>query len=62
MPAILEREDELKWLKETEPLKLLKLLKPYPADKMKGFPITKLVNSPSNDSPEVIYPLEHMSL
>jgi putative SOS response-associated peptidase YedK len=29
--------------------KLLSLLRPYPADEMKAYPISTLVNSPKND-------------
>lgn len=58
MPAILEKSEEGEWLKQKEPHKLLSLLLPFPATKMKAFPISKLVNSPANDKSEVIYPLQ----
>jgi putative SOS response-associated peptidase YedK len=51
MPVILPPEDYDLWLdpefegKE----KLLSLLRPYPADEMKAYPISALVNSPKND-------------
>jgi putative SOS response-associated peptidase YedK len=60
MPAILDKKAEQKWLLGEEVDNLMKLLKPFPANKMKAFPISKLVNSPANDSPEVIYPLNQL--
>lgn len=56
MPAILPKDDYDLWLdpefegKE----KLLSLLRPYPADDMKAYPISTLVNSPKNDVPACI--------
>ncbi|MBN1199907.1 MAG: SOS response-associated peptidase [Bacteroidales bacterium] len=57
MPAILLQEDEKRWLEETSETALLELLKPYPADQMKAFPVSKMVNSPKNDTPEVALPI-----
>ncbi len=59
MPAILERKDEEEWLNpdETEPDRLLKLLHPYTAGEMDGYPVSRLVNSPKNDTKEVIEPV-----
>ncbi len=57
MPVILDQSKEGEWLRTNKPQELFDLLKPYPASKMKAFPISKLVNSPNNDKPEVIYPL-----
>jgi putative SOS response-associated peptidase YedK len=56
MPVILPPDDYDLWLdpefegKE----KLLSLLRPYPADEMKTYPISTLVNSPNNDVPACI--------
>lgn len=33
---------------------LEKFLKPYPSDKMESFPVSTAVNSPKNNSPEII--------
>jgi putative SOS response-associated peptidase YedK len=30
------------------------LLQPYPAEKMRGYPVSQRVNSPKNDDPEVM--------
>ena len=58
MPAILRREHEKLWLEDTTSEKLLDVvLKPYPAEMMKAFEISSLVNSPMADTAEVIQPL-----
>ena len=56
MPVILEKKDEDTWLNpdETEPAHLVKLLHPYPASGMEAYQVSTLVNSPSNDTKEVI--------
>ena len=58
MPAILLPDDEARWLDPaaTDPAALSPLLKPYPADLMKGYGVSRAVNSPVNDSPECIAP------
>ncbi|MBX0333427.1 SOS response-associated peptidase [Pontibacter sp. HSC-14F20] len=54
MPVILSPEAEKLWLDEHETQEdLLSLLKPYDADKMKEYPVSILVNSPTNNVPEV---------
>lgn len=59
MPVILPAEDYLRWIdpESREPGQLQSLLKPYPSDLMMAYPVSKLVNSPANDSAEVIRPL-----
>ncbi len=59
MPVILPREAEATWLdpKITEPEPLLPLLKPYPADAMEYFPVSRAVNSPKHDAPDCIVPI-----
>jgi putative SOS response-associated peptidase YedK len=56
MPVILEKQDE--WLNpdETEPARLVKFLHPYPAGEMKVYPVSRLVNSPANNTREIIEP------
>jgi putative SOS response-associated peptidase YedK len=57
MPVILKPEDEELWLDPaTEPEKLIKMLAPYPNDEVEAYEITKLVNSPRNDTPDCIQP------
>jgi len=56
MPVILHPEDYELWLDpdfdEKEPLTTL--LKPYPAEAMEAYPVSRRVNSPSNNEPGCI--------
>jgi putative SOS response-associated peptidase YedK len=56
MPVILHERDHQRWLDPSEkpPGELDDLLKPYPASEMEAYPISKQVNSPKNDGPELI--------
>lgn len=58
MPVILHSEDYEMWLDsdfdEREPL--TSLLKPFPADAMEAYPVSRRVNKPSNNEPGVIEP------
>ena len=58
MPVILPTEDYAMWLDpdfdEKEPL--TSLLKPYPADAMEAYPVSRRVNKPSNNEPGVVEP------
>ncbi len=53
MPVILKPEDEKTWLTSKDSVEILSLLKPYPTDEMDAYPVSKLVNSPRNEGPEV---------
>jgi len=59
MPVMLSPEDEAAWLDSgiTDPGQLLPLLRPFPSDQMEGHPVSPLVNSVQNDSPECIRPV-----
>ncbi len=59
MPVILPEKAHSLWLQsgEADPKALSELLKPYPAEEMVAYPVSKLVNSPANDVPAVIEPL-----
>jgi putative SOS response-associated peptidase YedK len=58
MPVILEREDYDVWLQPGDrPETGLHLLRPFPSQKMAAYPVSKLVNSPYNDSADCIAPL-----
>ncbi len=50
MPVILHSEDYALWLEagERERTVLRELLRPYPAEEMIGYPVSAIVNSPSN--------------
>jgi putative SOS response-associated peptidase YedK len=58
MPVILPPEDYGMWLDpdfdEKDPL--TSLLKPYPADAMEAYPVSRRVNKPSNNEPGVVEP------
>lgn len=59
MPAILPPGDMSHWLDPDlkKPQVLKELLKPYPSRDMTLYPVSTLVNSPANNSPLVIEPL-----
>lgn len=56
MPVILKTEDYAQWLdaKEKDTGKLQSLLVPYPANEMDSYAVGLSVNSPSNDTDELI--------
>jgi len=56
MPVILKSADYDLWLNEkiTNTSKLQNLLVPYPAEEMDSHPVSKAVNSPDYNSPELI--------
>jgi putative SOS response-associated peptidase YedK len=56
MPVILDRDDYEQWLDPgvKEPSTLTELLKPFAANRMRSYPVSRLVNSPKNDKPECI--------
>jgi len=54
MPVILKPEDEKGWLSGIDREDILRLLKPFPSEEMDSYPVSKLVNSPRNETPEVL--------
>jgi putative SOS response-associated peptidase YedK len=60
MPVILKPEDEKIWLNPSirDPHVLKSLLKPYDSERMKAYEVSPLVNSPKNNSPELIQPID----
>ena len=58
MPVILDPENYDFWLdpdvQEAEPL--TGLLEPYPSEAMEAYPVSRFVNSPSNDDPRCVEP------
>ena len=60
MPVILDRETEKEWIENTRTEELLEFLKPCPSSSLVAFPVSSLVNSPKNDSPEVVAPIGEM--
>ena len=64
MPVILTREAEDIWLdSDVQDTGLLsELLVPYRAQDMEAYEVSTLVNSPRNNSPEVIAPVGRLNL
>jgi putative SOS response-associated peptidase YedK len=56
MPAILERAAQADWLGE-DGAAALAALRPYPEERLRAWPVSRRVNSPRNDGPELIAPL-----
>jgi putative SOS response-associated peptidase YedK len=59
MPVILPEKAEDPWLnpKETDKSFLHSLLQPYPPEEMEAYEVSRLVNSPKNNTPDCIAPL-----
>ncbi|RXT02302.1 SOS response-associated peptidase [Ammoniphilus sp. CFH 90114] len=60
MPAILQKQDEQKWLDRhnTEIKEVMSLLRPYPEGDMVSYPVSSVVGNVRNDSPECIERVE----
>ena len=59
MPVILPNDQVRNWLDPQQGEQtLLQLLKPFPATKMEAYPVSSMVNSPKNDKPACIEPIE----
>lgn len=58
MPVILNKNDEKAWLFENDPSFLKTLLQPAESDIMNAYQISSKVNSPANNSPELIEEIE----
>jgi putative SOS response-associated peptidase YedK len=58
MPVILHPRDYAKWLDPSPqtPDQLKPLIKPFPAELMDAYPVSTLVNTPANDTPELVVP------
>ena len=60
MPVILDPADYAEWLDPAPrtPESLQSLLRPFPANKMSAHPVSTLVNTPANDRPELVVPVQ----
>ena len=60
MPVIVPPDAYAAWLDPAErnPDQLQGLLKPYPAEQMTAYPVSRVVNSPQNDTPNCIVPVK----
>ena len=55
MPVILERSDYSRWMEPGDPERLpVDLLKPYPAEKMRSWPVSERVGNVRNDDQELL--------
>ena len=57
MPVILDRESEQQWIRNSSEENLLNLLKPCEPGVLLAYPVSAMVNSPRNDSPEILEPV-----
>lgn len=59
MPVILPRQAYGQWLDPAEQKaeQLQGLLKPYPADEMTAYPVSTVVNNPTNETPACVKPI-----
>jgi putative SOS response-associated peptidase YedK len=58
MPVILHRGDYERWLAVDDPAQLpVDLLRPYPAEEMKAWPVSRDVGNVRNNRPELIEPI-----
>jgi putative SOS response-associated peptidase YedK len=60
MPVVLSRKDEEVWLTpgELDEDERERLFRPYPSELMEAFPVSKRVNDLSNDSAELVRPVQ----
>ena len=58
MPVILEPDEERRWLADADPEELHSMLDPYPDGGLETYPVSKAVNDPVNDSPDVVEPVD----
>ena len=58
MPVILHPKDYARWLDPSPqtPEELKPFIKPFPADLMNAYPVSTMVNTPANDTAELVVP------
>lgn len=63
MPVILKEDAYGAWLNRnlTDISQLKDFLQPYPAEEMSAYPVSSLVNSPKNDTPTCLEPINNHS-
>ncbi len=60
MPVILEPKDYDRWLDPGDPARPpLDLLRPYPAERMKAWPVSDRVDNVRNNAPELLDATEY---
>ena len=61
MPVILHRKDYERWLAVADPAQLpVDLLRPYPAEEMRAWPVSRDVGNVRNNRPELIEPIARL--
>ncbi len=60
MPVILPDVEYGRWLQteDADPEEFDPLLAPYPADAMEAYAVSRRVNNPRNDNPDLLTPAE----
>lgn len=58
MPVMLGPDAQDKWLRDSGPDELMKLLRPFPGEAMKSFPVSKQVNHTQIDEPSLVEQVE----
>lgn len=59
MPVILPSEAQEAWLsKDAQPVRLKRLLAPFPASEMKSYPVSSQVNRPQVDDAQLVQPID----
>ena len=54
MPVILPKDAESRWLSGADYNEVCELLRPYPTEQMSAYPVSRAVNTPSHDSPDLL--------
>jgi putative SOS response-associated peptidase YedK len=64
MPVIMPPDRYQDWLdpEERDPYEMLEMLGPYPGDELQSHPVSTTVNSPKNENPKCIDPVEKETL
>lgn len=63
MPVILERHEYSRWIEQGEPERLpVDLLRPYPGEKMRCWPVSERVGNVRNDDPDLLKECEAQQL
>jgi putative SOS response-associated peptidase YedK len=58
MPVMLAPDAQDKWMRDSAPEDLMRLLVPFPAEEMKSFPVSQQVNQAKVDEPSMVEPVE----
>ncbi|GGF63890.1 putative SOS response-associated peptidase YoqW [Paenibacillus albidus] len=60
MPVILDRDTEVQWLdrSQRDPAALVRLLRPYPAEPMRAYAVSRAVGNVRNNSKELLEPYQ----